>query len=131
MLAGDGCVGKTSLLLRLTDNVTVAECPVEKLIGWDFKIKPLTIDDRNIKLQIWDTAGQERYRAIAKAYYRNSHAILFVYDVTCKESFEDIERWIQQVTPDASQRCCMWIIGNKIDSHDRVITTQQLEVTIQ
>lgn len=75
LLVGDACVGKTSLL-----------------IGIDFRSKIVTAENSKIKLQLWDTAGQERYRTITQAYYRGSHGVLVVYDVTSRPTFEHVKR---------------------------------------
>ncbi|MEQ2228916.1 Ras- protein Rab-26, partial [Ilyodon furcidens] len=53
--------------------------------------KVLTIDGVKVKLQIWDTAGQERFRSVTHAYYRDAHALLLLYDVTNKSSFDNIQ----------------------------------------
>ncbi|TWW70025.1 Ras-related protein [Takifugu flavidus] len=56
------------------------------------KNKVLTIDGVKVKLQIWDTAGQERFRSVTHAYYRDAHALLLLYDVTNKASFDNIQK---------------------------------------
>ena len=60
--------------------------------------RSLTVNGEVVKLQIWDTAGQERFRTITGAYYKGAHAIIIVYDITKKESFEDIDAfWLGEV----------------------------------
>lgn len=95
MIAGESGVGKSSLLLRFTDN-QFNEYLVPT-IGVDFKFRTLNIDGKRIKLQIWDTAGtfqsdtgQENFRAIISAYYSKADGIILVYDLTSWESFEVI-----------------------------------------
>ena len=61
-------------------------------IGIDFRSKIVTAENSKIKLQLWDTAGQERYRTITQAYYRGSHGVLVVYDVTSRPTFEHVKR---------------------------------------
>ena len=51
-------------------------------------MKTLEVQGKNVKLQIWDTAGQERFAAITTSYYRGTHAIMLVYDITNRESFD-------------------------------------------
>jgi len=61
-------------------------------------IRSLTVEGDVVKLQIWDTAGQERFRTITGAYYKGAHAIILVYDITRRESFEDIDAfWLGEV----------------------------------
>ncbi len=74
-------------------------------IGVDFKLKNITVDDKNIKLQIvlkifnsqWDTAGQERFRTITTSYYKGAQAIVIAYDVTDKESFDHVKNWMLDI----------------------------------
>ena len=55
------------------------------------------MDGQNIKLQIWDTAGQERFRTLTASYYRGAHGIIIVYDVTDRETFENVRQWMQEI----------------------------------
>ena len=71
--------------------------------------------DKIVKVQVWDTAGQERYRSITNAYYRGAEGILIVFDVTQKESFENIENWINEVTVYTGKDVIMICLGNKND----------------
>merc|ERR1712137_722218 len=69
----------------------------EATIGVDFREKTLDVDGESIKLQLWDTAGQERFRrSMVHHYYRNVHAVVFVYDVTSNASFEALPQWIEE-----------------------------------
>ena len=90
LLIGDSGVGKSSLLLRFSDDTY--ETNFNSTIGVDFKIKTVDLDDKVIKLQIWDTAGQERFRTITSSYYRGAHGIIVVYDTTDNETFEHVRR---------------------------------------
>lgn len=92
VLIGDSGVGKTSLLLRFSDNI-FSQSPLTT-IGLDFKMKTMKVDNRIIKMQIWDTAGQERFRSISQTYFRNAHGCIAVYDITRKESFNVMEQQI-------------------------------------
>ena len=71
--------------------------------------------DKIVKVQVWDTAGQERYRSITNAYYRGAEGILIVFDLTKKESFENIENWINEVTVYTGKDVVMICLGNKND----------------
>ena len=94
VIIGNSGVGKTSLLLRFSDDVFNAS-PLST-IGVDFKMKTLKVDDKVVKMQIWDTAGQERFRSISQSYFRNSHGCIAVYDVTSRASFEALQGLIEQ-----------------------------------
>ncbi|KAG7202187.1 hypothetical protein KM043_015866 [Ampulex compressa] len=80
LIIGDSGVGKSSLLLRFADNTFSGSYITT--IGVDFKIQTVEIDGEKVKLQIWDTAGQERFRTITSTYYRGTHGVIVVYDVT-------------------------------------------------
>ena len=84
-------------------------------IGVDFKLKNIEIDGTKIKLQIWDTAGQERFRTITTSYYKGAHAILIVFDITEKESFEHIKNWMQDIDKFAKLGVYRILVGNKCD----------------
>ncbi|XP_061605494.1 ras-related protein Rab-26-like isoform X3 [Phyllopteryx taeniolatus] len=90
MLVGDSGVGKTCLLVRFKDGAFLAGSFIST-VGIDFRNKVLSIDGVKVKLQIWDTAGQERFRSVTHAYYRDAHALLLLYDVTNKTSFDNIQ----------------------------------------
>ena len=124
LLLGDSDVGKSSLILRYVDGLW-AETFVPT-IGVDFKVKTLEIGDKNIKMQIWDTAGQERFRNVISSYFRGSHGILLIYDITNKSSFKDLEDWLGVIENNASKNVLKILIGNKNDLEgDRQIKTEE------
>eukprot|EP01084_Bolivina_argentea_P135278 238411_1 len=91
-------------------------CSDLRMIGVDFKVRTIDLDGKTIKLQIWDaSSGRERFRTITSSYYRGSHGILIFYDVTNKESFEDIRQWTFEIDRYAHENVTRLIIGNKID----------------
>ena len=113
ILIGDSGVGKSNLLLRFADD-WYSENYIST-IGVDFKIKTIQIAGKTIKLQIWDTAGQERFRTITSSYYRGAHGIMVVYDVTDKNTFQNLKQWISEVNRHASSHVNKMLIGNKCD----------------
>jgi len=91
VIIGNSAVGKSSLLMRFTDdNFNESHLAT---IGVDFKFRILDVDGKVVKLQIWDTAGQERFRTITSAYYKGADAVIMVYDITNKTSFDEIENF--------------------------------------
>lgn len=91
-------------------------------IGVDFKLKNVDVDNARIKLQIWDTAGQERFRTITTSYYKGAHAILIVYDITDKESFDHVKNWMADIDKFAKQGVIRILVGNKCDlEHKRAV----------
>mmetsp|Transcript_28542 Transcript_28542/g.50253 ORF Transcript_28542/g.50253 Transcript_28542/m.50253 type:complete len:206 (+) Transcript_28542:72-689(+) len=113
VIIGDAGVGKSSLLLRFTeDNFSTNYIST---IGVDFRFRTLNIKKKIVKLQIWDTAGQERFRTITSAYYRGADGVILVYDVTNRDSFGHVEDWLEQVNKYASEDTAKLIVGNKAD----------------
>merc|ERR1711979_41669 len=71
-------------------------------IGVEFGTKIISLGSRQIKLQIWDTAGQERYRAVTRSYYRGAVGALILYDVTSRESYNNLPTWLRDAREQAS-----------------------------
>lgn len=88
-------VGKSSLLIRFSDDTFSGSYITT--IGVDFKIRTVVIEGVRVKLQIWDTAGQERFRTITSTYYRGTHGVIIVYDVTNGDSFANVRRWLEEI----------------------------------
>eukprot|EP01129_Flabellula_baltica_P009858 TRINITY_DN40_c0_g2_i1.p1 TRINITY_DN40_c0_g2~~TRINITY_DN40_c0_g2_i1.p1 ORF type:complete len:203 (+),score=42.81 TRINITY_DN40_c0_g2_i1:112-720(+) len=129
IVLGESGVGKTSLLLRYVDNkFTLA---TKSTIGADFLTKEIEVDDQAVNLQIWDTAGQERFQGLGTTFYRGSDGAIFVFDVTRKETFDELEAWREafliQINQEGNDDYPMLVIGNKIDCPDRAVTTEQGE----
>ncbi|XP_061472056.1 ras-related protein Rab-37 isoform X2 [Rhineura floridana] len=89
MLLGDSGVGKTCFLIQFKDGAFLSGTFIAT-VGIDFRNKVVTMDGVKVKLQIWDTAGQERFRSVTHAYYRDAQALLLLYDITSKMSFDNI-----------------------------------------
>eukprot|EP00127_Corallochytrium_limacisporum_P002525 Clim_evm82s128 gene=Clim_evmTU82s128 len=124
LLIGDSGVGKSSLIIRFSDD-TFSPSYITT-IGIDFKVKTVEVEGKRIKLQIWDTAGQERFRTITTAYYRGAMGILLVYDVTKEKSFDNIKNWVRNIEQHASKDVEKVLIGNKLDCvEERVISEEK------
>ncbi|CAD8122225.1 unnamed protein product [Paramecium sonneborni] len=98
---------------------------LSNLQGIDFKIKKIQVDDKVIKMQIWDTAGQERYQTITQTYYKGAMGIILVFAVNDQETFNDIDKWMNQIKQHASDNIIKVLIGNKADLPERSITYDQ------
>ncbi|XP_013777954.1 ras-related protein Rab-35-like isoform X1 [Limulus polyphemus] len=122
LIIGDSGVGKSSLLLRFADNTFTGNYITT--IGVDFKIRTIEVDGERVKLQIWDTAGQERFRTITSTYYRGTHGVIVVYDVTNGESFANVKRWLHEI----DQNCDVVnriLVGNKNDDPDNKVVLKE------
>jgi small GTP-binding protein len=113
VIVGDSAVGKTSLLLRFTTDVFEEDVPCT--LGVEFMSKIIDTKTRTIELQLWDTAGQELFRSVTRGYYRGSIAAFLVFDITRRESFTNIPRWIGDVQSAARPDAILVLIGNKLD----------------
>uniref|UniRef100_A0A8C7XDY4 RAB33B, member RAS onco family n=1 Tax=Oryzias sinensis TaxID=183150 RepID=A0A8C7XDY4_9TELE len=118
LVIGDSGVGKTCLTHRLCAGEFLSK--VEATIGVDFRERVLEVEGEKIKLQLWDTAGQERFRkSMVQQYYRNVHAVLFVYDVTCPASFRGLTAWVEECRQNSlGHEIPRFLIGNKSDLRD-------------
>jgi len=119
LIIGDSGVGKSSLLVRFADNTFSGNYITT--IGVDFKIRTINVNGERVKLQIWDTAGQERFRTITSTYYRGTHGVIVVYDVTSGESFVNVKRWLHEINQNCDDVSRI-LVGNKCeDPESRVV----------
>ena len=124
LLLGDSDVGKSSLILRYTEETFNSK--LVNSIGVDFKMKKKEIDGKIIKVQIWDTAGHERFRSITYSYYRGANAIIIVFDLSDKKSFINIIEWLKQIEKHAKENVFKFLVGNKSDLIDeRKVTYEE------
>uniref|UniRef100_A0A8C5N560 Ras-related protein Rab-21 n=1 Tax=Gouania willdenowi TaxID=441366 RepID=A0A8C5N560_GOUWI len=109
VLLGEGCVGKTSLVLRYCENkfndkhITTLQA--------SFLTKKLNITGRRVNLAIWDTAGQERFHALGPIYYRDSNGAVLVYDITDMDSFQKVKNWVKELRKMLGNDICLCIVG--------------------
>lgn len=126
VLLGEGCVGKTSMVLRYCENkfndkhITTLQA--------SFLTKKLNITGKRVNLAIWDTAGQERFHALGPIYYRDSNGAVLVYDVTDEDSFQKVKNWVKELRKMLGNDICLCIVGNKIDlDKDRNVSVEDAE----
>lgn len=98
-------------------------------IGIDFLSKTMYLEDnKTIRLQLWDTAGQERFRSLIPSYIRDSHVAVICYDITNKKSFNNLEKWINDVKLERGNDVIIVIVGNKSDlNNKRQVTVEEAE----
>eukprot|EP01057_Protomagalhaensia_wolfi_P004164 Protomagalhaensia_wolfi_Nauph_80__4163@NODE_4230_length_610_cov_37_870403_g3363_i0_p1_GENE_NODE_4230_length_610_cov_37_870403_g3363_i0NODE_4230_length_610_cov_37_870403_g3363_i0_p1_ORF_typecomplete_len170_score26_99Ras/PF00071_22/4_4e62Roc/PF08477_13/3_4e27Arf/PF00025_21/8_9e20GTP_EFTU/PF00009_27/2_6e09FeoB_N/PF02421_18/4_9e06Gtr1_RagA/PF04670_12/9_2e06SRPRB/PF09439_10/1_8e05RsgA_GTPase/PF03193_16/6_5RsgA_GTPase/PF03193_16/0_073MMR_HSR1/PF01926_23/0_00061Dynamin_N/PF00350_23/33Dynamin_N/PF00350_ len=114
---GEQAVGKTSIITRFMYDTF--DTNYQATIGIDFLSKTLYMEDRTVRLQLWDTAGQERFRSLIPSYIRDSSAAVVVYDVTNHVSFQNTEKWIQDVRAERGKDVIIALVGNKTDIEER------------
>ncbi|KAJ2747489.1 Golgi to endosome transport [Coemansia sp. BCRC 34301] len=117
IIIGDMGCGKSSLLRQFTED-TFSE-KTNHTIGVEFGTKIIDIDGERVKIQAWDTAGQERFRSVTRSYYRGSIGTIFVYDITNRESFESLDKWMVDARQLTAPHSIFVLVGNKADQEAR------------
>ncbi|XP_048140230.1 ras-related protein Rab2BV-like [Rhodamnia argentea] len=116
VLIGDAGVGKSNILARFARRELCVEFrPEFASVMLKARALPDLVEGKMVKVQIWDTAGQERSRAVTSAYYRGAVGALLVYDITRRETFDNIQRWLRQLRDRADSNIVIMLAGNKCD----------------
>jgi len=124
VLIGDTGTGKSSLVSRFTTgNFYEFQEPT---IGAAFQVKNITLNSKQIKIEIWDTAGQERYKCLTPMYYRKAQIALICYDSSNRDSFNTAKTWFKQVTENADKNCVKILVGNKNDIVDTIVVNDAI-----
>ena len=126
---GDARVGKTSLIIRYIENSFVDS--YLSTLGMDSRLKKIKLkNDEEIKVRITDSAGQERFKSLSANYIKKANGILLVYDITNKDSFNNINKWVKEIKEKShslEERPTV-LIGNKLDLEEkRCISKEQGE----
>ena len=138
ILLGDTAVGKTCLFKKLTFGVfkdkNVSTIGIDRRtfkVKCDLEEKDGTTNSKIVQINLTDTAGQERYKALTKSYYKSSDAAIILYDITDKQSFINIDNWIQSINASTSQidksTYTIFLMGTKLDLVDSGIKERQVE----
>ena len=120
VLLGDSGVGKTCIISRYISGAFDQNSP--STTGARYASKILTFEQLNktISLDIWDTAGQEKYKSLTKFFYKDAAVAILVYDITQKESFENMKGyWFQQLQEFGSKSIILGVAGNKCDMYEK------------
>ena len=126
IIVGDSGVGKSCLSIKASRNYF--EDFYSPTVGFEFLTFNVKIEDQNIKLHIWDTCGQEVYRSLISSFYRSASLAIIVYSIDNEESFNNIEKWLNDIKTQSSPDVKIFLIGNKADLDDkRKITREQGE----
>lgn len=125
IIVGDSSVGKSNILTKFVDDeFKDYNCTT---IGVDYKVIRVDHGEKTIKLLIWDTAGQERFNSIVKTFYKDSQVVIIVFDLTKRDTFDNIEFWIKQVKEEKINDPIYILVGNKVDLQSkRVITKEEV-----
>jgi len=118
---GDASTGKTSLLARFGQN-TFDEHQ-SSTIGVEFS----TVEHSGVKMTLWDTAGQERYRTLTSSYYRGADIVLIVYAVSDRDSFQNLDSWLQELSAYGDTSTLRVLVGNKTDVEPRTVGFEEAQ----
>ena len=115
-------MGKSSLMMRFTGGELQAD--IVPTVGLDFRVKMMNLMGFSVKVCVWDTAGQERFTYMTSTYYRGSHAVLLVYDISSRLSFEKLSHWVLEETKYRKENNTVkMVVGNKSDlTEERTVT---------
>ena len=125
VLVGDSGVGKTNVLNRYLKNEFNFD--TKATVGVEFGTKRFEINNRKVKALLWDTAGQERFKSITSQYYKGAKGALLIYDLTRRQTFENIDTWITDLRNNGDNIHIL-LIGNKCDNqNERVVSYEEGE----
>ena len=113
ILLGDSGVGKSSIIKRYMEDKFDSNIAVT--FGSNFLEKIITIKDKKVKLELWDTAGQEEFRSVTKIFIKNSKIVVLVYNITVKQTFENLNYWYDFIHKEIGQNIIYGLAGNKTD----------------
>ena len=126
VIVGDGYVGKSALISKYKVNDFQEKYIVT--VGIDYYEKEEEINNEKIKVKIWDTAGQERFQGLTKSFYKYGNGIILTYDVTNRESFNNLKKWIDSIMNFKKENATIIIVGNKIDLSRQVSKEDAVEL---
>ena len=124
VIVGDSSVGKTNLVKRFINNTFLKDS--KATVGVEFMSKTFIVNKKVFKVELWDTAGQERYKAITAAYYKGAKGALIVYDVTNKISYDNVNKWCNELSVKGSKNISIIMIGNKTDLKDNIVVNSEM-----
>ncbi|KAM7525286.1 hypothetical protein LguiA_015188 [Lonicera macranthoides] len=121
VLIGDSAVGKSNLLARFARHEFYPNS--KSTIGVEFQTQKIEINGKVVKAQVWDTAGQERFKAVTSAYYRGAVGALLVYDISRRQTFDNVDRWLNELHTHSDMNVVTILVGNKSDlKHAREVS---------
>lgn len=123
VVVGESGVGKTCLLIRFVRDTF--EDNTQSTLGVEFMSKIIQTEKHRIQLQLWDTAGQELFRSVTRGYYRGSAGALLLFDLSNRDSFENVEKWLRDVKDVAKEDVVLILLGNKSDLESKRQVTRE------
>ncbi len=127
LLVGNRGVGSASLIVRYADDLFTDFSWGTIALHGGLKIKNTEMEGKNIKLQIWHpSTGSERFRTINSVYYKGTHGIIVIYDITNRDSFSSVQGYMAEIEKHASELVLRILVGNKCDlESERQVTFEE------
>ena len=126
IVIGDPGVGKSCLTGRATKNIFNAE--YSNTIGFEFLTFNMNLDNKKIKLQIWDTCGQEVYKSLITNFYRNASLAMIVFAINSRQSFINVNSWLNEIKLKSNPDIKIVLVGNKADlENQREVSYEEAE----
>lgn len=129
VVLGSSYVGKTSIINRYCNGTFIEE--TRSTIGAGFFTHSLTVDDIEVTIMLWDTAGEERFRSVAPSLLRGANGLIIVFDITQKQSFDDIDIYLDMFLDhykvEQDQEIPVLLLGNKTDLGNKIIPDESIE----
>jgi small GTP-binding protein len=113
VVVGDSGVGKSNILTRYVQDEFNQDS--KATVGVELSTKTYKINDKFVKVHLWDTAGQERYKSITSAYYKGAKGAMIVYDITRPETFNNVDKWFNEIREFGEKNVVLMMVGNKCD----------------
>ena len=117
IIIGDQGVGKSCLAIKASRNYF--EDFYSPTVGFEFLSFNVKVEDKIVKLQIWDTCGQEVYRSLISSFFRSASLAIIVYSIDSEESFNNIEKWLNDIKTQSNPDIKIFLVGNKADLEDK------------
>ena len=117
IIVGDSGVGKSCLSIKASRNYF--EDFYSPTVGFEFLTFNVKVEDTSVKLQIWDTCGQEVYRSLISSFFRSASLAIIVYSIDSEESFNNIEKWLNDIKTQSNPDIKIFLVGNKADLEDK------------
>ena len=124
VLTGDIATGKTSIINRFVEGTFTEAAPS---IICESLSKEMKIDGKEFTMELWDTAGQERFRTVTSSFYKGAKLVAFVFDISKKETFANLEHWLTEVDRCAAENAEKVLIGNKTDLDNRAVSQAEAQ----
>jgi small GTP-binding protein len=123
VFCGEPLVGKSSIIHRFSTNDFVN---LTTTVAGAFHSRCVQFGDQRVVLELWDTAGSERYHSVIPSFFRTACAVVVVYDVTVRETFDRLRYWLEFARAHSPEDCQVFLVGNKIDLfRDRTVRYEE------